>query len=161
MSSKKNQQSNNTSWKVQRRQQNKNRNQSNSRNGQQAQKESSSNRQQTFAQRTPAPQPAPQLAPQPTSNAKYTKPVEPEKQEYEDHDDSYFNDSDEELLLTDNSAWIRKNWSKSGIPPSKGMCYDYNGILDWELWKEAEAEDSYLESRGVFSSKDLDRYSRW
>lgn len=157
MSSKKNQQSNNTSWKVQRRQQNKNRNQSNSRNGQQAQKESSSNRQQTFAQRTPSPQPAPQ----PTSNARYTKPVEPEKQEYEDHDDSYFNDSDEELLLTDNSAWIRKNWSKSGIPPSKGMCYDYNGILDWELWKEAEAEDSYLESRGVFSSKDLDRYSRW
>lgn len=54
-------------------------------------------------------------------------------------------EDDHELWLNDHSTWILKEWYESGIPPSKSMCRDANGILDYEIWKDASAERDDLD----------------
>lgn len=60
--------------------------------------------------------------------------------------DEYYDWSDEEYH-TDHSAYVSRKWRETGIPPSYGECCYTIGdtsILDYELWKEAEAaEDDY------------------
>lgn len=51
-------------------------------------------------------------------------------------------DSDDELFENNHSAWVYKNMKGLGAP-SYGMCHDSEGILDYELWKEAQCDGDW------------------
>lgn len=61
---------------------------------------------------------------------------------HQPHVETNFSDSEDDLWHTDHSAYVWKNMKGIGAP-SFGMCHDEYGILDAELWKEAQCEDNW------------------